>query len=275
MRTATPLRVGGGWRDNRVRNRLGLRLLATTAPERAEHAAAVAAVRSKPACALGHFGTTSARRASAATAARWATARTVSVAEGHPGVHGRRRSLGLDRLSCAAARPARSRRASRPGPGAGSPGPAGGAVPARTQRAAARPATPAPGPTRPRQPGRAPRAAAGRVSGRARARTAPGPRGTGARRQDSGALPTSKTRCRRAARQCRGTGDQAPVFADAYAERGRRPRRRGDAAGSVGDAGSAALGRRPRRPSAALAAGAPTTWKYSASAVACRLHLSR
>ncbi len=52
------LTVGGGWRDNRVRSRLGLRLLATAAPERAEHAAAVTAVQSKPACASGHFGTT-------------------------------------------------------------------------------------------------------------------------------------------------------------------------------------------------------------------------
>jgi len=122
---------------------------------------------------------------------------------GHPGVPGRRRPLGLDRLSCAVAMPARARRASRPGPGAGSPEPAGGAVPARTQRAAARPATPAPRPRRPRQPGRGPRAAGGRVSERAGGQTAPGPRGTGARRQDSAALPTSKTRCRRAARQRR------------------------------------------------------------------------
>ncbi len=58
-----PVQVGGGWRDNRVRSRLGLRLLATAAPERAEHAPVVAAVRRKPACVSRHFGTTIARRA--------------------------------------------------------------------------------------------------------------------------------------------------------------------------------------------------------------------
>jgi len=193
MRTATPLRVGGGWRDNRVRSRLGLRLLATTAPERAEQAAVVAAVRSKPACALGHFGTTSARRASAATTARWATARTVSVADGSPGRSwttsvSRARSAQLRRCQACSSSPRVSTRTwcklSRAGRWSGP----GSDTACRCSAGNA-----APGPTRPRQPGRAPRAPGGRVSGRARARTAPGPRGTGARRQDSGAPPCCNT----------------------------------------------------------------------------------
>ena len=176
MRTATPLRVGGGWRDNRVRSRLGRRLLATAAPERAEQAAAV----------------TAARRATAQDGQRGRLVTRTFMDD-----------VGLERLSCAAARPARARRACRPGPGASSPERAGEAVPARTQQAAARPATSAPGPRRPRQPGRGPPAADGRVSERACTQTAQGPRGTGPRRQDSAALPTSKIRCRCTAHQRR------------------------------------------------------------------------